>query len=344
MNVLADRHHAGLYHSLQRLFEGRLGTTLWTPVGHEWWDEGVWRFGEAWGDDRLARQFLDPDAGWVDDRGRWIGWTADGPGLVTVDPEFPDRLIRGVRLDTARSMSWDVVIATAAENQAGFARFAADHGARYVVAVGNTNQEIDWGLDPLVLNSSEMAIVGRGVQIGQEFDSDGLFAWRPITERQTIRSFVNCMPAIACWPLLEQARAGLAEFRVAVHGIDGPDGNVKPITDLAALMAASGWAWHDKAHGDGFGHILHYWAAIGRPLIGHASHYAGKRGAVFWRDLETCIDLDCHPLEEALALIREISADPPRHDAMGRAIRAVFDATTDWEADARAVRELLGIG
>lgn len=345
MNVLADRHHAGLYHSLQRLFEDRLGAMLWTPVGHEWWDAGYWRFGEAsWGDDRLAQQFLDPGAGWVDAQGRWIGWTdLGGWGLITADPEFPERPITGIRLEFVPYRRWDVVVATAQDNQVGFARFAADHGARFVVLVGNTGQEIDWSLDPLVLNSSEMPILGHGVEIGQEFDSDGLFRWQPIRWRRTITSFVNCMPSIACWPLLEQAREALPEFHVAVHGIDGPDGNVKPISAMATLMAASGWGWHDKVHGDGFGHVIHYWAALGRPLIGHASHYQGKRAGVLWRDLETCIDLDQHPLDEAVGLIREISADPVRHDAMGRAIRAVFDETTDWAEDARKVRALLGI-
>jgi hypothetical protein len=33
VNVLADRHHSGLYHSLQ-LLAARFGWTLYTPVGH----------------------------------------------------------------------------------------------------------------------------------------------------------------------------------------------------------------------------------------------------------------------------------------------------------------------
>ncbi|HXI97147.1 MAG TPA: hypothetical protein VNG04_13530, partial [Candidatus Acidoferrum sp.] len=60
MNVLADKHHAGLFHSLQ-LLAGRLGWTLYTPVGLDWWTEGYWRFGRGYGDDRLAQQFLRHD-------------------------------------------------------------------------------------------------------------------------------------------------------------------------------------------------------------------------------------------------------------------------------------------
>ena len=58
MRVLTDQHHADLLYSLQLLFEDRLGFDLFVAKGHEWWDEGYWRFGEVWGDDRLAQQFL----------------------------------------------------------------------------------------------------------------------------------------------------------------------------------------------------------------------------------------------------------------------------------------------
>ena len=138
MNVLADKHHAGLYHSLQLLAK-RLGWTLYTPTGHEWWDEWVWSFGRStYGDDRLARQFL--------------GWTDE-------DPEFPGVPINYVTLEEARKMDWAYVIASVPDNEAGFHKFAQEHGAQYVVQAGNTGQYIDWSRDPIVLSSSEMPII-----------------------------------------------------------------------------------------------------------------------------------------------------------------------------------------
>lgn len=47
MRALVDRHQADLYYSLQLLFEDRLGVQLFTPIGHEWWDEGYWNFGRG---------------------------------------------------------------------------------------------------------------------------------------------------------------------------------------------------------------------------------------------------------------------------------------------------------
>ena len=71
MNVLCDRHHAGLLYSLQLLFEDRLGFHLFVPIGHDWWDEEYWRFGNVFGDDRLAQQYLEPNPPWRQDAGGW---------------------------------------------------------------------------------------------------------------------------------------------------------------------------------------------------------------------------------------------------------------------------------
>ena len=165
IRVLADRHHAGLFHSLQLLF-ARLGGEVYAPRGNAWWDEGYWRFGEGYGDNRLARQFLEG------------GWAPDGP---TYDPEFPGQPIRNVFLHEARELHWDVVLASVPDNQAGFRRFADEVGAKFALSVGNTGQYVDWGLDPLVLNNSEMPMrPGSYVDIGQEFDSERLFGFSSI--------------------------------------------------------------------------------------------------------------------------------------------------------------------
>lgn len=321
MNVLADRHHSGLYHSLQ-LLARRMGWTLYTPIGMGWWDAGYWAFGKStYQDDRLAQQFLVGVAG------------PDGLGAPP-DGEFPDWPIPTVTLDEARTMPWAYVIATVPDNEDGFAAFASEVGAKLIVQVGNTGQYVAWHRDPLVLSSSEMPIHGRGVVYHQEMDP---IKYRPPHFRGTAASFVNCMPQMGrCWDLLQEAqRIGQ---RIAVYGINGPDGIIKPNTALVDLMASVDWGWHDKAQGDGFGHVIHTWAAVGRPLVGHASHYAGKMGERFWQDGVTCIDLDRHTVAEAVATIRRMCAC--RHADMCMAIRSAFDGI-DYEAEAESIRGLL---
>ena len=348
MNVLADRHHAGLYRSLQLLGD-RLGWNLYTPVGMDWWDAGIWNFGrKTWGDDRLARQFIaGPE--WVQ------GWWGEGY-RDTVDPEFPPspvepgvyppETIHGVTLAQARNMPWDLVIASAEDNQWGFAAFAKGVGARFVVQVGNTGQHVDWSLDPLALVSSEVPIVGRGVRYHQEMDPaatrfvDPGTAWH--RAQRAITSFVNCFPSIGpCYDGWKAMEAALPEFGFEEYGIDGAHGVLKPIGRLADRMADALFGYHDKVHGDGFGHVIHGWAAVGRPLIGHGSHYAGKMAHHFWQHGRTAIDLDVVSIPEAARMVREIAADPDRHAEMCHAIRAEYERI-DHAAEAEAIRALLG--
>lgn len=334
--VLIDKHHADLFHAMQILFEDRLGYLVYTPIGHEWWDEGYWQFGAGYGDDRLARQFLNK-AGWE----CVTPEQAEGYRQYTWhDPHHPDRKIRGIELGTVRQTypEWTHVVATVQDNQKGFKRLADEIGAKYVLQVGNTNQHVDWSLDPLAIVSSEVPIQGKGVQIHQPMDP--VFSYRKPEKSREIRSFVNCFNSTPCIDPFVSIGRQLPEFTFYTHGIDGSDGDVQPVSKIADFMAQSLFGWHDKVQGDGFGHVIHDWAAIGRPLIGHASHYKGLMGERFWQDLETCIDLDQHPIPEVAELVREIGSKPSRHKAMCLAIRDEFDKI-NWDAETEAVRELI---
>lgn len=325
MRALIDRHHADLFHSLQVLFEDRLGIEVYTPIGRDWWAHGYWRFGEGYGDDRLAQQFLN-EAEYTDG--------------VTHDGHHPERPIRGITLEEAGKQHWDYVVATVQDNQSGFKRFADQVGAKYVLQVGNTNQTVDWSLDPLALVSSEVPIRGKGVLYHQEFDTEGTFRYREPDGGKVIRSFVNCFPSTPCSRQLELIRPLLTDFTIAVHGIDGWDGNIGRVSEVADLMAGSSFGWHDKVQGDGFGHVIHDWAAVGRPLIGHGAHYRGLMAERLWQDGVTCIDLDKHSVAETAEMIRDILGEPARHRAMCKAIRQEVDAI-DFAAEAERIRELL---
>jgi hypothetical protein len=314
--VLLDAHHADLLESMHLLLTDRFGWDCYIPVGQEWWDENIWSFGKwAWGDDRLARQFLTV-------------------GNVERDDAHPDRLHNVITFGEAANLHWDYVIASVPDNYRGYHHFARQTGAKFVIQVGNTNQPIAWELDPLVLNSSEMPLQGRGVTYHQEFSLID-FAYSPATS-QIIGSFVNCMESMACWHFLDEARRLMPERTFRIHGIDGPDGNVKPTRDVGTLMRSYGWGWHDKVTGDGFGHVIHNWAAVGRPLIGHASHYAGKMAGPLWEDGVTCIDLDRHAVNELPGLLERLD-----NLEMGLNIRSRFEELVDYEAEAEQIRALL---
>ncbi len=316
MRALIDYHHADLAESLHLTLTDRLGIDLYVPVGSEWYDNGVWQFGrDTWGDDRLARQFLNRDS-------------------VESDNAHPERLHNVITYDEANNLAFDFVIASVPDNYRGYHAFAMEHGAKFVIQAGNTNQFIDWSLNPLVLNSSEMPMAGRGVTYHQEFSLEDFHYSAPTSE--IIGSFVNCMDRLPCWNWLAEARRLMPERTFRIHGIDGEDGNVKPTRDVGTLMRSYGWGWHDKITGDGFGHVIFNWAAVGRPLIGHANHYEGKLAGPLWEDGVTCIDLDRHAIGELPALLDSLD-----NVEMGQRIRDRFDELVDYEEEAERIRELL---
>jgi hypothetical protein len=282
MNILADRHHSGLYHSLQLLAQ-RLGAELFTPYGQDWWDEWYWSFGRStYGDDRLARQFLL-------DREHY-------------DSEFPDALIRRVTLAEARRMDWAYVIASVPRTTSPASRSSPPSSTRRSSSRSATRASRSSGAPPDRPRLLRDADRGAGPHA---------------TTRRWTRSL--------------HRTAGLDPHRGLVrqlHALDGrllrparPGGGPHPHRDLRHRRTgrdhqavrrpreshgAGRLGLARQGTGDGFGHVIHTWAAVGRPIIGHASHYAGQLGECFWQDGVTCIDLDRHPVDEAVALIREI--------------------------------------
>ena len=322
MRVLIDYHHAALAESLHLLFADRFGWEVYIPVGQAWWDEGYWEFGKShWGDDRLARQFLN---------------------LGERDDAYPHRQHRLLTLERAKDYAFDYVLSTLPDNYPGYSRLAQEKGAKFIIQVGNVAQPWGWQYDPYaVLNSSSAPVAHpRTIAYHQEFSLRAFHYGAP-KRTNLIASFVNCMDRMPCYPTMEALRAELPEYGWQVYGIDGPNGNIKPEARIAGAMRAAGWAFHDKVTGDGFGHIIHNWAAVGRPLIGHASHYAGQMAEPLWVDGETSIDLDRRTPREAADEIRAISADPTRHLQMCRAIRAKFDQLVDFAGEAERIRALL---
>ena len=197
---------------------------------------------------------------------------------------------------------------------------------------------MDWSLGPFALNASDSPMQGRGVHVGQEFDFETTFRYRPPSRQDRITSFVNLLPLIPeSWSPLVELIGHLPHYEFRSFGHECPDGLLKPVASIAEEMSRAGWAYHDKPTGDGFGHIVHNWAAVGRPLIGHAHYYAGQRAEALWQDGVTCIDLDRHTTEEAARVIA--GTTPEAHAQMCRAIRDTLVRLYSPGSDARAVRD-----
>lgn len=313
MNVLVDFHHSDLLESLYHLFEDRIGAKVWVPRGMQWWSEGIWQQGHELFGDAIAHQFLE---------------------AAESDELHPERTIHWVTFEEAQAMDWDVVMCSVPDNEAGYGQFARSKGARFAVQVGNVNQPV-YSPDAVILDAT--SAYPAGVPFTPEWDWRGAFRFESVVTRD-VASFVNLFPLLPCWQDMESVRALLPDHYFRVYGHSAPDGFIKPTAAVGHLMSGNGWGWHDKVTGDGFGYVIHYWASVGRPLIGHASHYRGQLAADLWEDGVTCIDLDQHDAAETAHLIQ--TADVA---AMGEEIHRRLMARLDFAADAARVADALGL-
>lgn len=348
MRVLADFHHHALWESLRILLEDRFGWELYRPTGMEWWDAELWNYErQAWGAD-VAHQYLDP---WPDDLAR-AGWTERR------DRKYPDRTFRMVSLDQFREQRWDLVIATLDHNELAYAKLAREAGARFGIEIGNQWGDHAWEERPFVLSAIKpdpWPAGIAGVTLRQEFDIARQFRYEPPSwPISTVASFMQCYPQGAGYEQFTSTSRLAPEFDWRVYGAYGeaPDdefkaGDIERVDDIADAMRATSLGWHVKRWSDGFGHVIHNWFAIGRPVFAWAPYYDGRWdgmrriAADLFVEGVTSFDITGKGAGEIATMIRELAGDENRYRRLCEETAAHFRRTVDFDAEADAVHVLL---
>jgi hypothetical protein len=345
MRVLVDRHHHDLWESLELLF-ARLGWELYAPVGMEWFDAGYWNFERAWHGDALAKQYLTP-------------WGSDIPAnghSLRLDTSH-DRHMRMLTLEQARDLKPDIVMSSVAHNHEGFHRFAQEVGAKFGLQLGNVRfSHIDmaedrWDLADFGLVSAilPLPVTKPHVTYHQEFDlNDFRAAPPPRNDPFRVSSFVNCFPenTRVYGEFLGVARAN-PEYDWRVYGAYGsvPEdefacGNLQPCSAVGDAMRASDVAWHTKQWSDGFGHVIHNWFAVGRPVFGYAGYYASQLAGPLWVEGVTSFDLESKSPDDVVRLLAELRQDEERHVRMSEAAAARFREVVNFDEEAEQIRAM----
>ena len=339
--ILVDYHHHDLWESLELLCD-RLGWTLYRPMGMEWFTEGYWNFERAWHGDAVAKQYLEP-------------WGSDDDA-TRYDPSH-NRWQNLLTLEQARIIKPDIVMASVAHNHEGLHRFAREVGAKFGLHLGNVRfSHIDmaedrWDLADFGIVTSIMpAPVSKPhVVVHQEFSltdfrhepppDDGIF---------TVASFVNCFPenpvAYAGW----RAVAGMRpQYNWKVYGAYGgvptdeyAAGNLNECRQVGDAMRASDVAWHTKQWSDGFGHVIHNWAAVGRPLIGHEWYYRTQLAGPLWQEGVTSFDLTDKAPDVVAGIVDRLYGDPDLRLRMGENLAARFRELVNFDEEEQAIRRM----
>lgn len=342
MRVLIDYHHADLWESWNLLFGDRFGWDIYAPHGMAWFDQGYWNFERLALGDTVARQYLE---------GIWFAPVDMGDHVEQEDPTHPGRIIRGVTVEQALSSSWDIVIATVPDNEAGLCRFARYVGAKYGVQIGNQWQLTNWEAADFGLVSATLDYTPWKpyVTYRQPFSLKD-FRYVPPPRKEPFR-IASAVQGLAENPqayaeFLGYARAD-PSFGWGIYGSYGSHpvdefalGNQPTTPAVAAAMRATDVAWHTKEWSDGYGHVIHNWFASGRPVVGRESYYVDKLAGPLWVDGVTSIDIGRRHPAEVMDILRRFRQDKDYHLGFCERAAARFREVVDFDAEAEMVRTL----
>jgi hypothetical protein len=108
----------------------------------------------------------------------------------------------------------------------------------------------------------------------------------------------------------------------------------------AEKMRESGWTWHYKPEGDGYGYAPHRACATGRPLIVWASAYRDKLAGQLMDDMVTCVDISRRSTEESIKILGRLS-NPEEHNRMAEAAHSRFKDVVDFDREFANIKGFL---
>jgi len=348
MNVFADFHHSDLMLSLQLLFEKRLGWKLYRPIGEEWFTEGYWKLAEPYNNNPATiAQYLDKRGVIPED-----GTKPLNTSIIDIDDYYlidsPTMNQRAITLDRFKRMDIDIVIASIPDHFESFSRLIKDHkrNARLICQFGN----ILWNIKDYPYKNIMASIAPQKVPSGyntvfyhQEFDTD-VFNYELPKGGRHIRSFVNILETASIyeedWKTFQEVEKLLPQYAFESYGSSCREGVVNGHKEIAKKMKESLFGFHLKSGGDGFGHILHNWFAVGRPPIVRYSQYEGKLAGELMSDGETCIFVDGLTPEEIANKITHYSSRE-KHKTLCKNAYKMFKRKVNFDAEFQRIKLFL---
>ena len=343
MKIFVDFHHEGLFNSLQMLFEERLGHELYRPIGQDWFNEGYWMIAKPYGNAlSTVAQYLD-----IRDLHR--------PFIKNeIKSEETDHYVvkgayknhRAITLKQFKEMDIDIVIASYNDHISVYADLIKKYKpkAKLIHQMGN-EWNVDFSTVKNLLASTLLFNVPNSVNAvfyHQEFDLN-IYKYTPPQESKYVRSFVNCLntqPHLKKdWQDFLELENLASSLIFESYGATCKNGTLNRQLQIAEFMSGSKWGIHLKNGGDGYGHVIHGWAAVGRPLIYRGSQYKNKLAGELLVNYVTGIDLDLVDMMKAASEIIHISQE--QYLTMCQNIHSHFKKTVDFDKEQKSIENFL---
>ena len=341
MKIFCDFHHSGLYASLHYLLENRLGHQLYRPIGKEWFEKGYWKIAEPYNNNPgTIEQYLGIREGYLPPDGTQpLNDVSDIENGVYYIKDYSNNIThKAVTLEKFLSMDFDIIIASIPAHIDAYTKLIKDYGLRtkLVYQIGNIGwhslipfnkvRNIMASVKPFSVPDSNNVVFYR-----QEFD---LGVFKPAyTLEKNIFSFVNCLPQPLKW---EEFKLLLPEYSFKSYGASCPDGTLGTTKLIAKEMQRAKFGYHNKPHGDGFGHVIHNWLAVGKPLLVNLDDYRDKLVGELLNE-DTCIDIS-RGVRYVADCIKEIT--DLQYADMCKSVTVTFKEV-NFEQDAAKVRVFL---
>jgi hypothetical protein len=164
-----------------------------------------------------------------------------------------------------------------------------------------------------------------------------------------VASFVNCFAENRDgYAQFRATAAAIPEFDWQVYGSYGSVaedeyacGNLDRCAAVGDAMRASDVAWHTKQWSDGFGHVIHNWFAVGRPVLGFEWYYRSQLAGPLWVEGVTSFDITDRDVGYVAQVLQRLRDDPELHDRMSAAAAARFREVVDFDEEEQAIRRML---
>ncbi len=341
MFVLIDNHHAQLTYSLELLFGKRLGYKVVYPMGLEWYEKGYWN---VYPHPATAESYL--GLARADKTAHSKEFLMTGSGIEKPDPRLHYHwdstkgiYERGVALETFKQLPVAFLVASMPVHAESYGELIQKYqpASKLIFQMGNNFQEFHFQSVKNVLNSTQRKIPFwiRSVSYNQEFDL-GVFKYEPPRNNRLI---VNLTHYMSNAEYFNAVKSFLPQHRMESYGAGNETGSIARTADVADKMKEADFIWHLK-HEDGYGHVLHNAAALGRPVIISKNQYRKLRFGKFIEDGVTCIDVDGLSAEGLAKKIRHFG-EPERLERMSKALYQRFRDLVDFDRDERNVRRFL---